>query len=190
MISNLQESRFLSYAWWTSQAANIGYLPEIENENKNGGERQSMAILYALTRSAQFFEKVQRQTHGTKPCRAAVPLFRAPIRLWRTHRKCMDNGQSSQLGRALSQHGDIWRTDASGRLNVKDAPTQCRSVERGEAARCLRQWVYTLHSHYCPIFRGKYTLIQIGYRAMCWCLFGSAWVAVAASKRRLCKAQW
>jgi hypothetical protein len=51
----------------------------------------------------------------------------------------MDNGQSSQLGRALSQDGDIWRTDASGRLDVKDAPTQCRSVERGEAARCLRQ---------------------------------------------------
>ena len=157
---------------------------------KRKQERKWKAILYALTRSAQFFEKVQRQTHGTKPCRAAVPLFPAPIRLWRTHRKCMDNGQSSQLGRALSQDGDIWRTDASGRLDVKDAPTQCRSVERGEAARCLRQWVYTLHSHYCPIFRGKYTLIQIGYRAMCWCLFGSAWVAVAASKRRLCKAQW
>ena len=84
------------------------------------------------------FEKVRQQTHGTKPCRAAVPLFWAPIRLWRTHRKCMDNGQSSQLGRALSQDGDIWRTDASGRLDVKDAPT-LRSVERGEAARCLRQ---------------------------------------------------
>ena len=105
-------------------------------------ERRWKAILYALTRSAQI-EKVRQQTHGTKPCRAAVPLFRAPIRLWRTHRKCMDNGQSSQLGRAFSQDGGIWRTDASGRLDVKYTPT-LRSVERGEAAHCLRQWVSTL----------------------------------------------
>ena len=55
----------------------------------------------------------------------------------------MDNGQSSQLGRAFSQDGGIWRTDASGRLDVKYAPT-LRSVERGEAAHCLRQWVSTL----------------------------------------------